>query len=133
MLTQKFKKLNCPTFSKDFFICSGLTRENVKQIIHDFVHLSNNLEDLLENPLQILSGFNLRGGGEFHSRVVQCKNVLIPTCVELFEHHCVNLTFSLPKSVNIRYTECRTTPKDFKKYSMNRFYQIQELSQMLMV
>ena len=51
-------------FSKDFFICPGLTRENVKQIIHDFAHLSDNLEDLLENPLQILSGFNLRGRGE---------------------------------------------------------------------
>ena len=51
-------------FSKDFVICPGLTRENVKQIIHDFAHLSDNLEDLLENPLQILSGFNLRGRGE---------------------------------------------------------------------
>ena len=58
----EIQKLNCWTFlyfSKDFLICSGLTRENVKQIIHDFAHLSDNLEDLLEIPLKILSGFNL--------------------------------------------------------------------------
>ena len=61
----EIQKLNCLKalcHSTDFSIGSGLTCESVKQIIHDFVHLSNNLEDLLENPLEILSGFNLRAG-----------------------------------------------------------------------
>ena len=61
----EIQKLNClkaRCHSTYFSIGSGLTCESVEQIIHDFVHLSNNLEDLLENPLEILSGFNLRAG-----------------------------------------------------------------------
>ena len=78
----EIQKIELPDILWRFlYLLRRLTRENVKQIIHDFVHLSNNLEDLLENPLQILSGFNLRGRGvPLKSSWVQ--NVLILTCVQ---------------------------------------------------
>ena len=90
-------------FSKDFLICSGLSRENIKQIIHDFAHLSNNLEDLLKNPLQILSGFNLRGEGEFHFRVVQCKMSWFPHVFSSLQHQRVPLDIFTFKS----WRECK--------------------------
>ena len=87
----EIQKIELPDILWRFLYLLGrLTHENVKQIIHDFVHLSKNLEDLLENPLQILSGFNLRGGR------VPLKSSSVQKCLD--SHMCWALSTSLCQS-----------------------------------